>query len=540
MNLGFWLRWSWRDLRARWLQVCAIGLIIALGTGVFAGLGGQESWRTNSYDLSYERLNMYDIHVELAEGSYIDVQEAVSVLEGVAGVRAVEPRLITSTLVDASTEDETILVKGRITGVDLSDGGPQVNSIYVGEEDGRNLTAADAGQNTAVVEYKFANYYDLKPGHPIRISGDVPLDFVGAMMTPEYFIVVPETGSFFAEGTFAAISIPLETAQQLLGREGLLNDVALTVDDEADTQAVLEDAEAQLTEAFPDVGMIFSTRDDDFVYATLYSDAKADQQTWNIIAFLFLIGAAMGAFNLAGRIVESQRRQIGIGMALGVPRFWIAFRPMLVGVQIAVLGTLFGLVIGYGLSKGYEDLLRSFTPMPYWDIKFYLPGFIQATLIGILLPFIATLIPVWRAVRVAPVDAIQSGYLVAKGGGLGKVAHNLHLPGKSFVNMPIKNLLRSPWRTLLTVLGVAIAIMLMTTMVGAVDTFVKTIDQADDAYRHMAGDRLLVSMDFFYPEESDTVQDVMTLTNGDGQPLFAETETALIASWHSLDRSRFV
>ena len=38
MNWHLWLRWSWRDLRARWLQVVAIALIIALGTGVFAGL----------------------------------------------------------------------------------------------------------------------------------------------------------------------------------------------------------------------------------------------------------------------------------------------------------------------------------------------------------------------------------------------------------------------------------------------------------------------------------------------------------------------
>ena len=529
MNLRFWLRWSWRDLRARWLQVAAIGLIIALGTGVFAGLGGQKSWRINSYDLSYERLNFYDLHVELAEGSYIDAQEVVTALEGLDGVDAVEARLITDTLVDASTEDETILVKGRITGVDVSDGGPKVNSLYVGDGDGRMLSATDSGQNIALVEYKFAKHYDLEPGHPIRISGDVSLDFVGAMMTPEYFLVVPETGSFFAEGSFAAIIVPLETAQLLVGREGLVNDIVLTIEDGADAAAVQAEVENRLGEVFPDVGMTASSRDNDFVYTTLYSDAESDQQTWNIIAVLFLIGAAMGAFNLAGRIVESQRRQIGISMALGVPRFWIAFRPMLVGVQIAVLGTLFGLIIGYALSKGYEDLLRSFTPMPYWDIKFYLPGYIQATAVGILMPFIATMIPVWRAIRVAPVDAIQSGYLVAKGGGLGKLANNLSLPGRSFVHMPVKNLLRSPWRTLLTVLGVAIAVMLMTTMVGAADTFIGTIDQADEAYTHVAGDRLLVNMDFFYSIESDTVSDLLRLTNDNGSPLFAETEAALIA-----------
>jgi hypothetical protein len=33
-----WLRWSWRDLCARWAQVCALAAVIALGTGSYAAL----------------------------------------------------------------------------------------------------------------------------------------------------------------------------------------------------------------------------------------------------------------------------------------------------------------------------------------------------------------------------------------------------------------------------------------------------------------------------------------------------------------------
>ena len=72
INWKLWLRWSWRDLRERWLQVAAIALIIALGTGVFAGMAGQKTWRLESLDASYERLNAWDIHMELNTGSYVD------------------------------------------------------------------------------------------------------------------------------------------------------------------------------------------------------------------------------------------------------------------------------------------------------------------------------------------------------------------------------------------------------------------------------------------------------------------------------------
>ncbi len=527
LNWKLWLRWTWRDLRARWVQVLAIAIIIALGAGVFAGLGGQETWRKASYDASYERLNMHDLKVELATGSFVDGAALVEELSQVEGVADVEVRLVTPTLVDASHGDETIVVKGRMIGVDVSGGGPVVDGITADGGAGRALTAADAGEQVAALEYKFARHHDIKPGMTIRTSGDMTLEVVGNVHSPEYFMVMPETAVYFAEASFAVAFLPLETAQQITGREGLVNNAVLTVSDQADLAAVRAAIESRMQKAFPETSIDITERADDPVYSTLYSDAEGDQVMWNIIAVVFLIGAAMGAFNLAGRMVESQRREIGIGMALGLPRRWIAFRPMLVGLQIALLGTVLGLVFGWVLNQVFVDQVKELMPLPYYDISFYLPGYARAILVGILLPFIATLIPVWRAVRVAPIDAISAGYLVAKGGGLARLVKNLSLPGKSFVRMPINNILRSPWRALMTALGVAIAVALLTFIVGALDTYVATIDQADEAFRHEGANRILVRLDFFYPLENGEINGLRTLTLADGTPLASDFETAL-------------
>ncbi|MEW6580603.1 MAG: ABC transporter permease, partial [Chloroflexota bacterium] len=527
-NWRLWLRWSWRDLRARWLQVVAIALIIALGTGVFAGLSGQKMWRTSSYDLSYERLHMYDLKMTLASGSYLNSAELLAALAGVAGVERVETRLVMPTLVEAAHGDETIMVRGQVVGVDVQDGGPHVNSVHVDEDSGRALTPADAGQNVAVVEYKFARHYDLEPGDSARISGDVTLDLVGVGHSPEYFLIMPETGTFFAEADYAVLFVPLQTAQQLADRQGLVNDVVILLEDGTDRAAVRAEIERHMASAFPSTGFEFTVKEDDPVYAMLYSDAEGDQWIWNIMAFLFWIGAALGAFNLAGRMVEAQRREIGIGMALGVPRRWIALRPMLVGVQIALLGTVFGVLVGLLLNRVFAGIMNDLAPLPYWDIDFYLRGYVQATILGVLLPVVATLIPVWRAVRVAPVDAIKTGYLVAKGGGLSRLIVGVPLPGKSFTQMPLRNVLRSPWRTTLTALGIAIAIMIMTFIVGAMDSYLETMQRADDAYRHQGAERILVDLNFFYPTSSDQITALAALTGPDGQPLFTQSEAALL------------
>ena len=49
----FWLRWSWRDLRGRWPLVLAIGLLLAGGIGLAAGLSSMRDWRIASNDASY-------------------------------------------------------------------------------------------------------------------------------------------------------------------------------------------------------------------------------------------------------------------------------------------------------------------------------------------------------------------------------------------------------------------------------------------------------------------------------------------------------
>jgi putative ABC transport system permease protein len=527
-NSQLWLRWSWRDLRSRWVQVVAIALIIALGTGVFAGLGGQKTWRIASYDLSYGKLHMYDIKMELADGSYANGDDLLAALRDVPGLTAIDTRLIVPTLVDASHDGEPLLVRGRIVGVDVRDDGPSVNQIAVASGEGRNLTAADSGQNVAVVEYKFAKHYDLKPGAPLQISGGVALDFVGRGQSPEYFLIMPESGNYFGESDFAVLFVPLETVQKLTDRAGLVNDVVMTIDPAADRDAIRAALESRMASAFPNTGVTFTYKEDDQVYTGLYSDADGDQWMWNIMGMLFLLGAAMGAFNLVGRMVESQRREIGVGMALGLPRRWIAFRPMLVGLQIAILGTLFGLLVGLLLNKLFAVALKELVPLPYWDIQFYVPGYVRAILLGVTLPFLATLLPVWRAVRVAPVDAIRSGYLVAKGDRLTRLANRIPLPGRSFTQMPLRNVMRSPWRTLLTVLGIAIAIMLMTFMVGAMDSYVGTMQRADDAYRYEGRDRVLVDLDRFYPMSNGDVTALTSLTGSDGQPLFSASEAALL------------
>ena len=214
--------WSWRDICSRWIQVAAIALVIALGTGTYAGLGSVARWRQASADASFALVGFHDVEVRLSAGSHVESGELLAALETVDEDLIVggEERLRADTQVDASTDAPPILVPGIVIGVPVAQGGPAIDRLQ--PTAGRGLVAADAGQAVVTIERNFADYYELPESGTIAVSGGRTLDYVGHVSSPEYFIVMPEDGAgFFLQANFAAIFTTLETAQDLAGFPGM-------------------------------------------------------------------------------------------------------------------------------------------------------------------------------------------------------------------------------------------------------------------------------------------------------------------------------
>ncbi len=505
--LRMWLRWSFRDLRSRWVQVAAIALVIALGTGSYAGLSSVTVWRINSGEASYDATNMYDLRARLAVGNFVPAGSLASALDQLsdpAAVEAVEERLLVPTQVDASTDDETILVTGRLVGVDLSDGGPHVNGLW--PLIGSGLSQVDTNADVVVLERNFAKHYELPERGQILLAGERPISYVGHATSPEYFSVVTETGGFLAESTFAALFTSLETAQRLAGQPGMVNDLVLTLAPDADADLVRAELEALLEP----VGATVQVPLDDPSYRIITEDPEGDQQFYNVFAVAIFGGAVFAAFNLTTRMVESQRREIGIAMAMGYPTWMIAARPLLVGLQIALLGVVFGLGVGVLIGDAMRGLLADLQPLPVFETPFQFQIFLWVGLGGVAVPLIAISYPVVRAVRVAPIDAIKPTHLAARGSRLTPLVRRLPIPGGTFARLPFRNILRAPRRALLTVLGVAAVLSALVGIVGMLDSLFATIDRSDDELLGAAPDRIEVTLDTFYPVDSPQAQLVLT------------------------------
>ncbi len=502
-RLRFWLRWSLRDLRERWLLVVAIALTIAIGTGGFAGMISTTQWRQDAIDASVEKLAMHDLRLELAEGAAVpagSLRALVDALDDPASVAAASERLVVPVAVDASAAGKTILVPGSLIGVELADGGPPVDRVA--PDVGRALVAADDvigedGIATVALEYRFGRFHGLAPQGSLMVAGR-PARYVGQASTPEMFVVMTEGGGMMAEAGFAGVFAGLATAQDLAGMPGLVNDLVVRLRPGADREAVAVDL-ARTAAGLPGVGSRVLTRDDDPAYKVIVGDIETDGQFFAIFAVLILLGAAFATFNLVSRIVEAQRRQIGIGMALGVPGRQLALRPLLVGAEIATLGVLLGIPVGLAFDAAMLDMLVRLMPLPVFEAPL-LPGpFLIAAAVGFLVPFVATLLPVRRAIRMVPVEAIHAGPRAVRGSGLAGLANRLPLPGGTLGRAPVRNVLRAPRRSLLTALGIAGAISVLVGMSAMMDTFEAAIRTGERETLGGHPDRMTVELAGFLP-----------------------------------------
>lgn len=475
-SAGLWLRWSGRDLRARWVLVVALALVIALATGMAAGLGSVQTWRDASADASFARLRMHDLRLTLTEGSAVpagSLRRLVTEIPGAREVSAAQERLVVPAQVDASHDGSTVLVPGRLVGAPV--GGPSVDATFV--ERGRGLAPGDAGRPVAVLEANFAEYYGLPAQGVVRISGGRAVRYVGQGRQPEYFVVTTPGAGFGAEANLAVLFMPLASVQALSGLEGRIDELVVRVAPGADAAAVGRQLQAALARRLPGVGATITLGPQEAAQRLTYADAKSDQRFINVFAWLLLAGAALAAFNLISRVVESQRREIGIGMALGVPRRTLALRPLLFAVEVALLGVMLGVVAGLGVARLLRPLIERLAPLPLLSTPFEPGVFARGAALGLVIPFLATLYPVWRGVRVPPVDAIRVGARAAAGSGLARFARRLPLPGGSLGRMPVRNVLRTPRRTATCVLAIGAVIAVVVSLGGVFDSFGASLRQ---------------------------------------------------------------
>ncbi len=360
--------------------------------------------------------------------------------------------------------------------------------MWIGSRSSRGRPGA------AILDWNFANRSHLPPSGRVRLAGAGPVAYSGHGVTPQHLLIVDESGMAGAESKLGTIYLPLAAAQRVVGRPGAVNELVLRVPHDTDVGTAERTLRAAFRDALPGSPVTLTRGDEETAQRILYRDARNDQKVFLTLAILVLAGAAVAAFNLISRVVEAQRREIGIGMALGVEPRLLALRPLALAAQIALLGVLLSVPIGLGLSGLIKELLKDYFPLPVYARTFPTGLFVLASAVGVAIPLLAAAIPVRRAVRVAPIEAIRIGFRAAKGAGASRLLSGLPIPGRSLARLPVRNVARAPLRTLLTVLALAGVITSIVAVLGMVDAIRDVADRQEGEVLRSSPSRLNVQL----------------------------------------------
>ncbi len=154
--------------------------------------------------------------------------------------------------------------------------------------------------------------------------------------------------------------------------------------------------------------------------ANLYHSLKMEKTVMGILLSLII---AMGAFNLVSSqvmLVTDKQADIAILRTLGLTPGGVMQVFMVQGSLIGLMGTVFGVIGGVTLTLNLERILNviesafGVTLLP--EDVYYITGLptdmqsgdvVAITIVALVMSFLATLYPAWRAARTQPAEALR-------------------------------------------------------------------------------------------------------------------------------------
>jgi putative ABC transport system permease protein len=172
---------------------------------------------------------------------------------------------------------------------------------------------------------------------------------------------------------------------------------------------------------------------------------------------LLFMGVAVFLLNVViGRLVAMQREQVATLKAFGYSNLDVLWHYLKMVSMIVLLGIAAGTALGFWLGHGLSSVYMDFYHFPYLKFQLSPLTLLQATVASLLAAASGAVLAVWRAASLRPAEAMRPDPPRSYGESwierLG-LKHWLSQPNR----MILRNIQRRAFKSMLTVLGIAIA-----------------------------------------------------------------------------------
>jgi putative ABC transport system permease protein len=483
---------------ARRFQFGALAIIIALGIAIFVSMTVAFNNAERSYDRTYEATHFADFSVEINEAP----ESVVEQVGGLENVEAVEGRLVMDTGLPV---DENRLVQARLIGLP-ADRRPAVNDVIV--ESGRYFQPGDT--DVVLPLDKFADFYGYESDDPLQVytpQGLQPLRIVGTVSSPEYLLMAESKQDLLpSPRRFGVFFVPNAYLQELFGMQGQVNEVHVLVESEGQREDTISD----VTGLLEPYGVQQTVRQEDQPSkAATELDLEGGREFAILLPALVLVIAAIAIYIAMSRLVRAQRTLIGLFRGIGYGRGSIVVHYLLFAVVIGVVGGSVGVAAGYGLGYLLTGLYADALAIPLITHEFQLTPIVISVIVSLGVALVAAAAPAWAASRMLPAPAMRPSPEVALAKGSVPFVERVFGLGRRpplLVRLAVRNIWRSPMRSLYTVGAIALAAVLLVVGLSSFDSMDFIMD-----YQFEKTDRWDVAATFWSPQDDQTLVEINDL-----------------------------
>lgn len=350
------------------------------------------------------------INAHISVSGYVDpitdYDELTKEIRAISGIKRAAPVVQGQVLATANGQNTGVVVKG----MELSDLKEKTmiadNIIF-----GRLEEFRDGG---VILGSRLARILHVLPGDTIRlISPKTTNTFFGNMPRLKDYRIIGlfEVGMF--EYDSSTIFMPMKAAQLYFQHDNTVSSIEVDMENPQEIKSVTEKL-AKVT------GGKYTIIDWEQANSHFFNSLKVERNVMFLILTLIILVAAFNIIAGMVMLVTGKGKEIAILRTMGATKGAIMRIFFMAGAAIGAAGTFFGVVLGLAFSSNIESIrrfLEGLTNTDLFSAEIYflskLPADIQAAdvtnvvLMALVLSFLATLYPAWRAAKISPAEGVR-------------------------------------------------------------------------------------------------------------------------------------
>ena len=286
------------------------------------------------------------------------------------------------------------------------------HAILSNKYKGENLVNFEKG--TVILGWRLAARLGVRPGDQITfISPKANLTAFGSMPKMKSNTVIGTFNSEMSEYDGNYVFMPLFEAQRFFGMKEVVSHLEVFATDLSLAEKVLNDT----FDAVGDKGQVYDWRHTNQAF---FNAVEVERNVMFLILTLIIIVAAFNMISGLIMLVQDKGKDIAVLRTMGMSRAAVQRVFLLAGLTVGVVGTLAGVALGLAFSYNIDSIknwLEGLSGKELFSAEIYflshLPAKVELSEViwvaamSLVLAFLATLYPSWKASKTDPVEALR-------------------------------------------------------------------------------------------------------------------------------------